>query len=118
MLEIKHNQENSQITEAALVLPFNSVGIADIPLVGGKNASLGEMIQKLSSKGVKVPTGFATTAYAYRYFITAAGLEAKLRKIFAELDVEDLDNLRECGKKSQIINVRNSISATITTSDR
>ncbi|MEI6441599.1 MAG: phosphoenolpyruvate synthase [Nostocales cyanobacterium ELA583] len=101
MLEIKHNQENSQITEAALVLPFNSVGIADIPLVGGKNASLGEMIQKLSSKGVKVPTGFATTAYAYRYFITAAGLEAKLRKIFAELDVEDLDNLRECGKKAR-----------------
>jgi pyruvate,water dikinase len=101
MLEIKHNQENSQITEAALVLPFNSVGIADIPLVGGKNASLGEMIQKLSSQGVKVPTGFATTAYAYRYFITAAGLEGKLRKIFAELDVEDLDNLRECGKKAR-----------------
>jgi len=101
MLEIKRNQENSQTTEAALVLPFNSVGIADIPLVGGKNASLGEMIQKLSSQGVKVPTGFATTAYAYRYFITAAGLEAKLRKIFAELDVEDLDNLRECGKKAR-----------------
>ena len=101
MLEIKHNQENSQTTEEALVLPFNSVGIADIPLVGGKNASLGEMIQELSSQGVKVPTGFATTAYAYRYFITAAGLEAKLRKIFAELDVEDLDNLRECGKKAR-----------------
>ena len=101
MLDIKRNQENSQITEESLVLPFNSVGIADIPLVGGKNASLGEMIQKLSSQGVKVPTGFATTAYAYRYFITAAGLEAKLRKIFAELDVEDLDNLRECGKKAR-----------------
>ena len=101
MLDIKRNQENSQITEESLVLPFNSVGIADIPLVGGKNASLGEMIQELSSQGVKVPTGFATTAYAYRYFITAAGLEAKLRKIFAELDVEDLDNLRECGKKAR-----------------
>jgi pyruvate, water dikinase len=101
MLEIKRNQENSQTTEEALVLPFNSVGIADIPLVGGKNASLGEMIQKLSSQGVKVPTGFATTSYAYRYFITVAGLEAKLRKIFAELDVEDLDNLQECGKKAR-----------------
>jgi pyruvate, water dikinase len=101
MLEIKRNQENSQITQEALVLPFNSVGIADIPLVGGKNASLGEMIQQLGSQGVKVPTGFATTAYAYRYFITAAGLEAKLRKIFANLDVEDMDNLRKCGKQAR-----------------
>ncbi|MFN7852993.1 MAG: PEP/pyruvate-binding domain-containing protein, partial [Dolichospermum sp.] len=64
MLEIKRNQDNSQIHQEALVLPFNAVGIADIPLVGGKNASLGEMIQQLSSQGVKVPTGFATTAYA------------------------------------------------------
>ncbi|MFM5900462.1 MAG: phosphoenolpyruvate synthase [Dolichospermum sp.] len=95
MLEIKRNQENS------LVLPLDSVGIADIPLVGGKNASLGEMIQQLNSKGVKVPHGFATTAGAYRYFITAAGLEVKLRKIFADLDVEDMDNLRECGKKAR-----------------
>jgi pyruvate,water dikinase len=101
MLEIKRNQENSQITQEALVLPFKSVGIVDIPLVGGKNASLGEMIQQLSSQGVKVPTGFATTAYAYRYFITAAGLEAKLRKIFADLDVEDMDNLQECGKQAR-----------------
>ncbi|MDB9307790.1 phosphoenolpyruvate synthase [Aphanizomenon sp. CS-733/32] len=101
MLEIKRNQENSQITQEALVLPFKSVGIVDIPLVGGKNASLGEMIQQLSSQGVKVPTGFATTAYAYRYLITAAGLEAKLRKIFADLDVEDMDNLQECGKQAR-----------------
>lgn len=101
MLEIKRNQENSQTITEALVLPFNSVGIADIPLVGGKNASLGEMIQQLNSKGVKVPRGFATTAGAYRYFITGAGLEVKLRKIFADLDVEDMDNLRECGKKAR-----------------
>ncbi|MGB3422658.1 MAG: phosphoenolpyruvate synthase [Dolichospermum sp.] len=101
MLEIKRNQENSQAIPEALVLPFNSVGIADIPLVGGKNASLGEMIQQLNSKGVKVPNGFATTAGAYRYFITGAGLEVKLRKIFADLDVEDMDNLRECGKKAR-----------------
>jgi pyruvate, water dikinase len=101
MLEIKRNQDNSQIHQEALVLPFNAVGIADIPLVGGKNASLGEMIQQLSSQGVKVPTGFATTAYAYRYFITGAGLEVKLRKIFADLDVEDMANLQECGKQAR-----------------
>ncbi|WP_071189941.1 phosphoenolpyruvate synthase [Trichormus sp. NMC-1] len=103
MLEIRQNQENERLLskEQALVLPFNSVGIADIPFVGGKNASLGEMIQQLSSKGVKVPTGFATTAYAYRFFITGAGLEAKLRKIFASLDVEDIDNLRQCGQQAR-----------------
>jgi len=87
--------------ERSLILWFDEVGIADIPLVGGKNASLGEMIQQLIPKGVNVPTGFATTAYAYRYFIQSAGLEAKLRKLFADLDVEDVKNLRERGKKAR-----------------
>ncbi|MEA5575604.1 phosphoenolpyruvate synthase [Anabaena sp. UHCC 0451] len=103
MLETRRNQETDHpaAKEQALILPFNTVGIADIPFVGGKNASLGEMIQQLKSKGVKVPTGFATTAFAYRYFITNAGLEVKLRKIFATLDVEDVDNLRQCGKQAR-----------------
>ncbi len=89
--------------EKALVLLFDEVGIADIPLVGGKNASLGEMIQQLSPEGVRVPNGFATTAYAYRYFIQSAGLEAKLREIFADLDVEDLQNLRQKGKQARAL---------------
>ncbi|MEG4120308.1 phosphoenolpyruvate synthase [Microcoleus sp. N9_B4] len=89
--------------EKALVLLFDEVGIADIPLVGGKNASLGEMIQQLSPQGVRVPNGFATTAYAYRYFIQSAGLEAKLREIFADLDVEDLQNLRQKGKQARAL---------------
>ena len=88
--------------EKALVLWFDEVGIADIPLVGGKNASLGEMIQQLTPKGVSVPNGFATTAHAYRYFIESAGLEPKLREIFACLDVEDVQNLRQKGKQAQI----------------
>jgi pyruvate,water dikinase len=87
--------------ERSLILWFDEVGIADIPVVGGKNASLGEMIQQLTPKGINVPTGFATTAYAYRYFIKSAGLEAKLRKLFADLDVEDVKNLRERGKKAR-----------------
>ncbi|MCM0589213.1 MAG: phosphoenolpyruvate synthase [Gloeotrichia echinulata IR180] len=105
MLEIKVNQEmDCQVSkEEALVLPLWEVGIADIPLVGGKNASLGEMIQQLRPKGVKVPTGFATTAYAYRYFISEAGLEAKLKNIFAQLDVEDVNNLRQCGKQARML---------------
>lgn len=87
--------------EKTFVLWFEEVGIKDIPLVGGKNASLGEMIQQLMSKGVSVPTGFATTAYAFRYFIQEAGLEAKLRQLFADLDVEDVSNLRERGKQAR-----------------
>ncbi|MEH2086781.1 phosphoenolpyruvate synthase [Nostoc sp.] len=87
--------------ERSLILWFDEIGIADIPVVGGKNASLGEMIQQLTPKGINVPTGFATTAYAYRNFIQSAGLEAKLRKLFADLDVEDVKNLRERGKKAR-----------------
>jgi pyruvate, water dikinase len=89
--------------DKALVLWFDEVGIADIPFVGGKNASLGEMIQQLTPKGVSVPNGFATTAYAYRYFIESAGLEAKLREIFADLDVEDVNNLQQKGKQARAL---------------
>lgn len=87
--------------EQALVLELDTVGLADISLVGGKNASLGEMIQQLSSQGVNVPTGFATSAKAYRYFIQSAGLEEKLRSLFADLDVEDVNNLQQRGKKAR-----------------
>ncbi len=89
--------------EKALILWFEEVGINDIPLVGGKNASLGEMIGKLIPQGVNVPTGFATTAYAYRYFVEKAGLESKLREIFADLDVENVSNLRSRGKQARAL---------------
>ncbi|RAM48691.1 MAG: phosphoenolpyruvate synthase [Hapalosiphonaceae cyanobacterium JJU2] len=105
MLEtfVNPNTSNQNAKQQALVLPLDQVGIADIPLVGGKNASLGEMIQQLQPKGVKVPTGFATTAYAYQFFIQDAGIETKLREIFADLDVEDVDNLRQCGKQARAL---------------
>ncbi|MDZ7991394.1 MAG: phosphoenolpyruvate synthase [Nostoc sp. EfeVER01] len=98
---LSNQNTEHQVLSQALVLPLEKVGIADIPRVGGKNASLGEMIQQLKSKGVKVPTGFATTAYAYRYFIEAAGIEPQLRQIFADLDVEDVNNLRQRGKQAR-----------------
>lgn len=94
-LSSQHSKENS------FILWFEEVGIDDIPLVGGKNASLGEMIQQLGSKGVNVPTGFATTAFAYRYFIEKAGLEAQLRELFAELDLDDVLDLRARGKQAR-----------------
>ncbi|GAB4343484.1 MAG: phosphoenolpyruvate synthase [Leptolyngbyaceae cyanobacterium] len=87
--------------EQALVLEFEQVGMQDVPLVGGKNASLGEMIRQLSSQGVNVPNGFATTAYAYRHFIESAGLEAKLRELFAELDVDDVRSLQKVGRQAR-----------------
>ncbi len=85
----------------AFILWFDEVGINDLPLVGGKNASLGEMIQQLAPKGVNVPNGFATTAAAYRYFIAQAGLEPKLHQLFADLDVDDLQNLRQRGEQAR-----------------
>ncbi|HEY9693824.1 MAG TPA: phosphoenolpyruvate synthase [Oculatellaceae cyanobacterium] len=87
--------------ERSLVLWFDEVGMADVHLVGGKNASLGEMIQQLTRKEVKVPLGFATTSSAYRYFIEKAGLEVKLRQLFADLDVEDVNNLRQRGRQAR-----------------
>ncbi|BDM81454.1 phosphoenolpyruvate synthase [Acaryochloris marina] len=78
----------------SFILWFDQVGIADIPLVGGKNASLGEMIQQLGAQGVQVPTGFATTAHAYRTFLQQSQLEAPLRQLLQGLDVEDIPQLR------------------------
>ncbi|BAY15946.1 phosphoenolpyruvate synthase [Anabaenopsis circularis NIES-21] len=101
MVTVSHQTLSSLSQERSLILWFDEVGIKDIHLVGGKNASLGEMIQQLTPKGVNVPMGFATTAYAYRYFIQSAGLEAKLRQLFADLNVEDVNNLRERGDKAR-----------------
>jgi pyruvate,water dikinase len=101
MVTATQEKSSQSSKERSLILWFNEVGINDISLVGGKNASLGEMIQQLTHQGVSVPKGFATTAYAYRYFIQAAGLEAKLRSLFADLDVEDVNNLRQRGKQAR-----------------
>ena len=99
---IASREQSSQFSkERSLILWFDEVGIADVPLVGGKNASLGEMIQQLARKGVSVPMGFATTAYSYRYFIQSAGIEEKLRQLFADLDIEDVNNLRQRGKQAR-----------------
>ncbi|MEM1370463.1 MAG: PEP/pyruvate-binding domain-containing protein, partial [Cyanobacteria bacterium P01_H01_bin.15] len=89
--------------QTALVLWFEAVGLSDVALVGGKNASLGEMIQQLSPKGVQVPSGFATTAYAYRYFLEQDDLKRKLQALFADLDADNLQNLRSRGKKARAL---------------
>ncbi len=78
---------------------FEDIGIDDVPLVGGKNASLGEMYRELAAKGVKVPNGFATTAEAYRTFLRETGLDGKIRDILKDLDTHDLANLRQRGRQ-------------------
>lgn len=84
-----------------LVLWLQNIRLDDIPLVGGKNASLGEMLQQLTPKGIRVPDGFATTATAYRQFIQKNGLDATLRALFADLDVTDVKNLQHRGAQAR-----------------
>lgn len=79
----------------ALVLPFNKIGIEDVSKVGGKNASLGEMFQKLSSLGVLVPDGFAITAASFRMFIQENHLLDPIQKELANLDKQDFSNLNQ-----------------------
>ncbi len=83
---------------------FKEITIADIPAVGGKNASLGEMYSRLSGMGISVPDGFAVTADAYEYFIDRNGLRAPLAKLMSELDNVGFTNLREIGKKARALN--------------
>ncbi len=80
---------------------FNEIGIEDIPLVGGKNASLGEMYRELASRGVKVPNGFAVTAEAYRAFLRETGLDRRIKQILDGLDTHDVENLRQRGRESR-----------------
>lgn len=80
------------------ILSLDSIGMDDVTRVGGKNASLGEMIQHLAASGVNVPGGFATTAEAYRRFMADAGLTDKISAALEKLDAEDVRSLAQTGK--------------------
>ena len=90
------------------ILWFNEIGIADVSLVGGKNASLGEMIKNLIPKGVNVPDGFATTADGYFYFLEKTGLKSQLVEVLKNLDAKDIKNLQEKGEiaRNLILNAK------------
>ncbi|BBN83947.1 phosphoenolpyruvate synthase [Pseudoalteromonas sp. A25] len=79
------------------VLWYQELGMQDVPRVGGKNASLGEMISNLSNAGVQVPGGFATTAEAFNEFLDQSGLNEKIHTILDTLDVEDVNTLAKVG---------------------
>jgi len=85
--------------EKQLILWMNEIELSDLPQVGGKNASLGEMIKALASKGVSIPDGYAVTASAYRYLLSSANLEGKIKQILSDLDTHDIQNLKERGSK-------------------
>jgi len=93
--------------EEVFIKWFDELRIKDVPLVGGKNASLGEMIRNLGKKGVAVPSGFAVTAYAYKYMIEKAGIDVEIKDILSDLDTHDVKNLAERGEK-----IRNLIKKT------
>ncbi|RMF54353.1 phosphoenolpyruvate synthase [Candidatus Woesearchaeota archaeon] len=81
------------------VLWFRELTIKDVPIVGGKNASLGEMYQNLTKKGVNIPNGFAITADAYRYFIQKAGLDKEIKKALFFLKPSSITSLQHTGHK-------------------
>jgi len=89
------------------ILWFEQLGMNDVPRVGGKNASLGEMISNLSGAGIHVPGGFATTADAYREFLEVGGIARAIENILADLDIEDVNALTTAGAK-----IRNTIMET------
>ncbi|MCT0200376.1 phosphoenolpyruvate synthase [Synechococcus sp. CS-1325] len=84
-----------------LVVPFEAVGLVDIAAVGGKNASLGELIRQLTAQGVNVPGGFATTAAAYRLFLAHNRLDAPLKELLDDLDSTDLGALQAAGRAAR-----------------
>ncbi|HAW45541.1 MAG TPA: phosphoenolpyruvate synthase [Sutterella sp.] len=81
------------------VLPFSELRMTDVGIVGGKNASLGELLSQLTSAGIRVPDGFATTAEAFRLFLSENRLEEKINARLSGLDIEDVNALAQAGRE-------------------
>lgn len=86
-------------SDMPLVLWYNQLGMNDVDRVGGKNASLGEMITNLSSLGVSVPNGFATTSDAFNQFLDQSGVNQRIYDLLDKTDVDDVDELAKAGKQ-------------------
>ena len=89
-----------------LILNLNEISIKDVPVVGGKNASLGEMISKLGKKGVNIPDGFVLTSFAYWHFLKENKIDQKLKEIFAKFDQKSIKSLKETGKRARNLILR------------
>jgi len=95
------------VEKKRFILWFKEITLKDVPIVGGKNASLGEMYQRLANHGINVPNGFAITAHAYRYFLECSGIDKKIKDILKDINTHDIKGLREKGKKVRDI-IRNA----------
>lgn len=95
----------------AFVIWFKDLAISDIPLVGGKNASLGEMYNNLVPMGVNVPNGFAITAYAYSYFLDKTGLKQKIKDVLTDLDTHNIADLQKRGKQVRDMIIKEDLPA-------
>ncbi|MEK7553259.1 MAG: PEP/pyruvate-binding domain-containing protein, partial [Patescibacteria group bacterium] len=89
----------------SFIKQLKNVGIEDVPEVGGKNASLGEMIQNLTPKGIKIPGGFAVTASAYRYFLEKSKIKNQKIKDFIHETLKNLNtkNLKDLSRRGKLI---------------
>lgn len=92
--------------ENKFILWFDEIGIEDVPLVGGKNASLGEMYRSLGRKGVSVPNGFAVTAYAYRYFLEEEHIKEELKEVLVKVDFKSIEGLGRVGHEARQLILR------------
>lgn len=91
------------------ILWFNEISIKDIPLVGGKNASLGEMFQNLKKQKIKIPEGFAITSAAYKYVLEKSGAIKDLKAIMNDLDINNSKSLQAAGKQARQIILNSEI---------
>jgi len=83
------------------ILWFKEISLKDIPLVGGKNASLGEMISSLSEKGINIPDGFVLTSQAYWYYLRANKIDKRIKKIFKKFNPDSLESLENTGREAR-----------------
>jgi pyruvate,water dikinase len=98
---ILRRAEQKSDKESSLILWFTDIGIQDISVVGGKNASLGEMYQNLTEKGIRVPNGFAITAVAYFHLLEEAGIRNKIEELLRDLDTHNIRDLQVCGASAR-----------------
>lgn len=95
----------------AFILWFKDLAISDIPLVGGKNAALGEMYNNLVPLGVNIPNGFAVSAYAYSYFLEKTGLKQKIKEVLTDLDTHNITDLQKRGKQVRDMIIKEELPA-------
>lgn len=98
---------------AKWIIPFSEIRIEDVGMVGGKNASLGEMFRELKSQGVRVPDGFAVTAEAFREYFRETGLDKEIRSILQGLDTQNAESLQQCGRAAREAILKQEIPAGI-----